>query len=566
MIFKSSLAIRLVGALLLAGLLAGAPARAEWYEASSDHFVIYADDSEEDVRTFAQRLERYHAAMKFVTGRDVAKPSPSNRVTIFVVGGRSDMRRLVGGNSRIAGFYSPRAGASKAFVQDIRLKDGYPHFSTVILLHEYAHHFLISSSRFAMPMWMREGAAEFFAAASFTEDGGIIVGRPAQHRAGDLSISAGLGMEELLDPFADPDRDRLPSGYYGRAWLLYHYMMFDEGRRAQLDDYWQRVAGGEASIPAAEAAFGDLGELRKALRRYVRSRRMSNFTIGGSNLPIGPIAMRQLPEGEAEAMPVRIRSQRGVDAETAPEVLEDARTLARRYPGDPGVQTLLAEAEYDMGNDAEAIEAADRALAVDPGRVNAYVQKGYALFRRAREVEGSDEDRAAAFEAAMKPFAALNARENDHPLPLIYYYRSYDERGADPSETARAALSRAAMLAPFDRGLWMHVARMHARQGEIAAARASLVPVISDPHAREAAEGARVMAALLGRVEEGTPVQSLSVPGGQPELNLGAVLEKLRNARKAEGGESGGTDDATESDGSTDGPADEDAPEPASEE
>mgnify|MGYP006200143097 CR=1 FL=1 len=28
----------------------------------------------------------------------------------------------------------------------------------------------------------------------------------------------------------------------------------------------------------------------------------------------------------------------------------------------------------------------------------------------------------------MKPFKALNAIENDHPLPLIYHYRSFAER------------------------------------------------------------------------------------------------------------------------------------------
>lgn len=39
------------------------------YETSSDHFVIYADDSEKEVRDGATNLERYRSAMELVTGR-----------------------------------------------------------------------------------------------------------------------------------------------------------------------------------------------------------------------------------------------------------------------------------------------------------------------------------------------------------------------------------------------------------------------------------------------------------------------------------------------------------------
>ena len=51
--------------LIAAGLalLAAQPALAEWHEASSDHFVIYADDKDTDLRKFAENLERYHSAI-----------------------------------------------------------------------------------------------------------------------------------------------------------------------------------------------------------------------------------------------------------------------------------------------------------------------------------------------------------------------------------------------------------------------------------------------------------------------------------------------------------------------
>ena len=105
-------------ALVLIAALAGSaaqPALAAWHEASSDHFVIYADDRPANVQRYAENLERYHAAMALLLGREINKPSPSNRVVIYAVGSQRDIRDLANSRSRrIAGFYIPRAGASRA--------------------------------------------------------------------------------------------------------------------------------------------------------------------------------------------------------------------------------------------------------------------------------------------------------------------------------------------------------------------------------------------------------------------------------------------------------------------
>src|SRR5690606_11355432 len=46
-----------------------ATARAEWLEASSDHFVIYGDQGAKAIREFADRLERFHAGMSVILRR-----------------------------------------------------------------------------------------------------------------------------------------------------------------------------------------------------------------------------------------------------------------------------------------------------------------------------------------------------------------------------------------------------------------------------------------------------------------------------------------------------------------
>lgn len=494
---------------IILGFAFASPAAADWHEAQSENFVVYADDSARDVQKFAEMLERYHAAMTYLMNRDTPVPSPSNRVTIFAVGDQRDVRRLVGENAtNIAGFYIPRAGGSRAFVPNVRLSGREPDFSLIVLLHEYAHHYLIGSSRYAMPRWLSEGAAEFFASSRFPSDGSIEIGHPANHRASELAYAADVSAEELLDhELYEETRGKRYDAFYGRAWALYHYLIFNSERDGQLLKYWTSVATGTSARDAAEQAFGDLGELDDELDRYVRQRRMNFYDLTPEMVSIGSVTVRKLSEGMDEAMPLRIRSQRGVTQEEALELLPEVREVAAQFPDDAGVLAVLAEAEYDAGHDTEAIAAADRAIAIDPTLKDAYVQKGLALFRLAADATDAD----TAYADAMKPFRQLNKLENDHPLPLIYYYRSYTERGEEPSENARAALQWAAELAPFDQGLAMNAGLMQAQAGNIAMARYHLAPLAANPHGGGLADQARSIVTALEDVDEGTPFNGSAI-------------------------------------------------------
>lgn len=494
---------------LAAAAALAAPAQAAWHKAESPHFVVYADDSPRDIARFAEILERFHAAMQLITGKKDVVPSPSNRVVIFAVGSENRVQRLAGDTSRnVAGFYIPRAGGSRAFVPNISFGSGENDFSLIVLLHEYAHHFLLSTSRYAMPRWMNEGAAEFFASAKFGRDGSVGIGRPAMHRAADLAYADDVTVQELLDQkLYDKRKSSRHDAFYGRSWALYHYLTFDElqdgPRKGQLSRYATAIARGKSEMEAATDAFGDLKKLEKDLDAYVSRARMSYFHLTAEKVPSAPVAVTALSVGEGAVMPLHIQSQRGVSREEALALAPQLRAAAARYPDDAGVLAALAEAEYDAGNDQPAIAAADKAIALDPSRVNAHVQKGYAMFRLAGDAPADKQ--AAAFRAAMKPFEALNKIENDHPLPLIYLYRSYMERGAEPPELARHALERASELAPFDRGLAFQTALMQAGEGKIALAKLSLETLAANPHGGRLATAASKLAEEIAKLSEGTP-------------------------------------------------------------
>ncbi|MGL5838835.1 MAG: hypothetical protein ACRCY3_10085 [Sphingorhabdus sp.] len=217
--------------------------RADWHEASSDHFLVIADQNERDVREFTERLERFHSAMLFVLGREDAKPSPSNRVTIYVVRSGSQVRKLAGDKSGfIQGFYQARAGGSLAFTSRVESQGKDVTQSEQVLLHEYAHHIMHGTSEWATPRWLSEGFAEFFSTARFEKDGGVSLGLPAHHRAAELFYAKNVPIEALLDAKEyNKIKTKTYDEFYGRSWLLYHYLQLSGKRLRAADKISRRI-------------------------------------------------------------------------------------------------------------------------------------------------------------------------------------------------------------------------------------------------------------------------------------------------------------------------------------
>ena len=97
-------------------------------------------------------------------------------------------------------------------------------------------------------------------------DGTVGLGLPAQHRAYELFEARDVSIERLLDSkLYAAQKSKNYDNFYGRSWLLFHYLFTDDARRNQIVDYLNRLNRGEAELPAATAAFGDLKALDKAL-------------------------------------------------------------------------------------------------------------------------------------------------------------------------------------------------------------------------------------------------------------------------------------------------------------
>ena len=481
---------------LAAQLAAASPTHAEWLEASSEHFVIYGDQDETTARRFAERLERFHDSMAYVYAKAQNKPGPSNRVTIFVVSSQAKVRKIIGTKDRyLGGIYMARAGASVALIPALRASPGAESSGEMTLLHEYAHHFMIAGlTTRAYPRWFTEGFAEFFSNARFEKDGTVLLGTPANYRADELAYAREVPILTLL-AFDGGRKEGQPyDSFYGQSWLLFHYLQMAPERAGQLAKYQRELSVGHAALEAAEAAFGDLGQLDRDMDAYVRRRRLSAMVVPATALDTGVIQVRELRRGEAAMMPTMIESKAGVDRQEALQLVPEARKVAALYPDDPAVLSALAEAEFDAGNDDAAIAAADRALTIDSKQINAHIQKGYAL---ARKVESGVLPKES-WKDVRQQFIKANGVENDHPIPLVQFYLTYLKQGVTPTKNAIDGLEWALALAPFDGSLRWLVAQQMVADERYADAVIALGPLAYSPHPGEHADAARQ---LLQEVE-----------------------------------------------------------------
>lgn len=474
---------------LVAAWLSIGVAHADWYEASGRNVRVLTEGKAEAARKLADQLERFDAGLRALRGIEGGDPGPANRLTVYLVDDIGDVERLVR-RKQVAGFYIPRAGGSVAFVPRAPSSDQLLRPQQV-LLHEYTHHFMFRNFSAAFPAWFVEGFAEFHATATFGEDGSVQFGAPPQYRAYSLFNGPPMPLDRLFGTTSEGKDGDAIGAMYGRGWLLTHYLTFSEPRRKQLGDYLRALNAGEDNVAAGRAAFGDLKALDRELSAYMRGR-FKGLRIGPERMKVSPVTVRTLDAGEAAVMEVHMASTRGVDRKAALALLPAVRRAAAPHPAHGFAQAVLAEAEYDAGNYAEAAAAAGRSIAADPKSRSGYLYLGMAQVALLR-AQGAPTE--AAMKAARAPLFRANRLDPDDPRPMLSIHDSYSMFDQAPPKSVKDALIYAHTLAPEDRRARMLATMAYIERGDFKAARTTVAPLAFDPHARMP-RAAELLAAL----------------------------------------------------------------------
>ena len=497
----------------VAALLASTSAQANWYRASSQHFVIYSEQSPQSLHNFAEELERFDQAVRLVRDMPDQPVSKGNRVTIFDVPVEK-VQDLIH-SDYVAGYYHGDVGGSVAFVSrnnpmqfQVETGELTPKVNTMeygrdtVLLHEYSHHLMMQDLRKPYPEWLVEGFAEFMSAAEFNPDGSVDIGRQATYRYAALEYGDEISLETLFSGHLDKlSRDQIDS-LYSRAWLLTHYLSLDPSRKGQLDAYVAAISRGVDPLQAAKQTFGDLNQLNHDLDSYYARSKRLKLNIPAKDFKKVPIDVTQLTSGGAAVLPVLMRLRSGTE-ENYSKLASEAERIEQQYPGDVLVETTLAEAELDAKNYKSAEAAANRALAADAQSTDAMILEGRAKVKELASSKGTPDD----FDDARTWFLKANKIDPEDPEPLYRFYQSFVEQGRSPTQNAIAALHYASDLAPQDLSVRIESATQYLAEGKTGDARVALVPVAYDPHGEELAKRAR---AIIDKIDAGDTKAALA--------------------------------------------------------
>lgn len=437
--FRSIILTRMMRLVALTLLACGATAaRAEWREATSPHFVILSEGSERELVRTAQRLEALHWLLSQATNRRDA--IDGQRARIYMVDNPIMLRNIAGvpgGSNMVAVYFSNPLMPTALAARDRPPSD---------LYHEYGHHFMRQYMPRLFPHWFVEGFAEVVSTASFEMEGRITYGKVADQRSYELQDGPWTPMARMFAQPGDDDEDRGPGhagvASYGQYWVTTHYLLFAPERRGQLARYIAAITRGDDSLAAAEASFpGGLEQLDNDVRAYLRR---ADFQYRPVPLPEGVMrapVVRTLRAGEAAALRLEMESARTWGIERNTELLPRVAALATQHPQEPAVHALHASVLIGAEQYPQAIEAADRGIAIDAGHARSNALRAYAMVRAASEDGVLAPETMALIESHADRARATDPREPALRL-LEQFERTSQQTGDGTAESARPARTR----------------------------------------------------------------------------------------------------------------------------
>ncbi len=257
--------------LLLALVCTEARARSrkqKWIKIRSPHFIVFTDGRYSEGRDIAEHFERIREV--FLKLSPAIHVDPAEPVRILAVKDEHDLKQLLPGYWAHKGQAHPDglfvAGRDRNYValrMDANANDGYH-----VVYHEYVH--LLESMNFsALPVWVSEGLAEFYAEARI-EGKEVKLGYPIAGHIELLRRGAWVPLPKLLTAtHSSPlyNENNLASIFYAESWELTHYLLTARNRGLQSEflKYIQLYEQGVPSLKAAQQTFGDLHELRNKL-------------------------------------------------------------------------------------------------------------------------------------------------------------------------------------------------------------------------------------------------------------------------------------------------------------
>ena len=446
------------------------PASAAWLVAETPHFRIYGQVTDTRIRAEAANLEDYHNLLEVFTKRKFADNAP--KLDIYLVDRPQDMLIVRPELPKsAAGVYVPSRGGIFALSSDMgndSMMSG-----REVLLHEYAHHYMMQVGNTAVPAWYVEGFAEYLMTSNFRPDR-IEFGGISKGRYWTLTNMSWLPLEQVLQR---PTKSEDQAIFYAQSWLLTHYLNRVQGMPAKRDAYLNKVAQGADPVEAFRTEVDpNFVVFNGRLKNYISGRSLTYSQMTRTASQSSPVKVRALPAAADAMLLPFLAVQLPQEAEDDAANMQRLRTEAARHPDDPWVKRTMAIAEAAAGDPKLAAALLDAQLAARPD--DAELLRWRADVYQADRAGASAEDISAARKLLVRAFKA----EPNNWLVLRDYVETFTSRGVAPPPAVLEVMATAHNLAPQERSLAYLTGTRLAEAGHYPAAALAIAPIVNNPH------------------------------------------------------------------------------------
>jgi hypothetical protein len=447
-------------------------------QTNSARFLLYSQASEPETRAFGIKLEQFDGMLRLFTNPK-ADDGDVRPLPVFLFSSGNELRRITELPPRTVGFYN--ALERGAFIAATHEEGADPNglTATMILFHEYAHHFMFRYFPNGYPGWFVEGFAQLYSTIDFMPSGFASVGKPVPNAFPQFKQHGLYPLDRLLTLSGSEVPSAELSHYYATAWLLTHYLRVSGERTGELDLYLRAVATGRPSLEAAEELFsGGVSQLRRDLERY-RQGRFRYFEVKG--VPAPTLTLTTATAAKAALLRQEVQWLTNPGSDRAGSFIRSVRKIAPLFPNDPYAQSMAAEADRLAGDLVSAHAKAQRATTLDPKLVRAWmVQAAVATTRAESSSDLAEQTRR--WNAARIALLAANRADPNAPEPLAEHFRWYKRQKLLPPDLAFEGLYRAHELNPQNVALRLETAWALVDRGAVSDAVTLVQPLINNPH------------------------------------------------------------------------------------
>ncbi|WP_236919100.1 tetratricopeptide repeat protein [Ereboglobus luteus] len=352
-----------------------------WLKLSSEHFDIFTSAHEYASLQLLIQLEQFREFFfRTIPQGRIYDPKP----LIFIFDDNEHYERYrPDGPDRKA--HTPPGKYFGGHLQSRIMMRHAGRFGQRLIIHEYIHSLISTRMGPRVPLWFSEGMAGVYETASIRGDT-VTFGRVEEMRLKTITRTPPLPLGTLFNvgyrsPYYQGGGPETAK-FYALSWLLLHYAMLGKNNEPYTVPNLMRFAA-ETSPPrgdtakAFEKVFGsDYKGLEQALNSYMRA---GEYVATTTTIPADPIrnkiTTRLADDEEIEIELAGLAWRAGMTPTTVSlEALDVMFKLEKKYPENPRVYEILAEAQMRMNDAKTAAHYKAKAIKKNAANPKVYVE------------------------------------------------------------------------------------------------------------------------------------------------------------------------------------------------